>query len=265
VLHLFGAGGHFGFRSAINQRGRLRAQPARRAHRVHGGIAAADDDHVAIAAVVDGLIEFGELVGAHQVGAREKLVGRVDAVQVLAGHAEKNGQARAGGHEDCVVAFHAHQFVERDALADDDVGLELHAHAAQVVDFFLHDCLGQTKLGNAVDEHAAQLVQRFKDAHAMALLDEIARGGKARRTAAHDGYAFAGGRSNGGQPKLPLCALEVGDEPLQVADGNGLTLLAHHATAFALALLRAHAAGDGGQRVVFAHLRWLRQENRLRR
>ena len=36
---------------------------------------------------------------------------------------------------------------------------------------------------------------------------------------------------------------------------TGCALLAEHAAAFALVLLRADAAGDGGQRVVFAHLR----------
>ena len=58
-----------------------------------------------------------------------------------------------------------------------------------------------------------------------------------------------------GSPSWPLCALEVGDEALQVADGDGLALLADDASALALVLLRADAAGDGGQRVVFAHFR----------
>ena len=116
---------------------------------------------------------------------------------MLAGHAEKNRQARAGGHKDRVVAFHAHQLVERDALAHDHVGLEFHAHAAQVVDFFFHDRLGQAELRNAVDQHAAQLVQRFKDAHAMAFLNQIAGGRKPRRPAADDSHALARGRSDG--------------------------------------------------------------------
>ena len=96
-------------------------------------------------------------------------------------------------------------------------------------------------------------MQRLKDAHAMALLDQVACGREAGRTAADDGHAFAGGRRDGRQSKLAALALEVGDKPLQVADGDRLALLAQHASAFALILLRAHAAGDGGQRVVFAH------------
>ena len=57
-----------------------------------------------------------------------------------------------------------------------------------------------------------------------------------------------------GRPSWPLVALEVGDKALQVADGDRRAFLAQHAAAFALVLLRADAAGDGGQRIVFAHL-----------
>ena len=57
-----------------------------------------------------------------------------------------------------------------------------------------------------------------------------------------------------GKSQLAAVALEVGDKALQVADGDWLALLAEHAAAFALAFLRADAAGDGGQGVVFAHL-----------
>ena len=43
-----------------------------------------------------------EAVGLHQVGARQVLVGRVDAVQVLAGNVQEPGQAGAGAQEDGV-------------------------------------------------------------------------------------------------------------------------------------------------------------------
>ena len=172
---------------------------------------------------------------------------------MFAGHAEKDRQSRAGSHEDRVVVFVAHQLIDGYALADDDVGLELDAHAAQVVHFFFHNCLGQAELRNAIDEHAAELVQGFKNADAMALLDQVSRGREAGRTAADNGHALARGGRVGGQSKLAALALEVGDKPLQVANGDGRALLAQHASALALVLLRADAAGDGGQNVVLAH------------
>ena len=58
----------------------------------------------------------------------------------------------------------------------------------------------------------------------------------------------------GGQAELAAGALEVGDKALEIADGDGRAFFAEYASAFALVLLRADAAGDGGQRVVFAHL-----------
>ena len=88
----------------------------------------------------------------------------------------------------------------------------------------------------------------------MAFLDEVARGGETGGAAADDGHTFAGGRGDGGQPELAALALEVGDKALEVADGDGLAFLAEHAAAFALTFLRANAAGDGGQGIVFAHL-----------
>ncbi len=193
VVDFFEAGGHFGLGAAIDERGGAGAETARGADCVHGGVAATDDNHVAIAAIVDGLVDIG--IGAHEIDAGEELVGGVDAVEVLAGNAEEDGQAGAGGDEDRVEVLVVHQLVDGDAFADDDVGFKLDAHAAQVVDFALDDGLGQTKLRNAVDEHAAELVERFKDADAMALLDEISCGGETGGTAADDGDVFAGGRA----------------------------------------------------------------------
>ncbi len=58
-----------------------------------------------------------------------------------------------------------------------------------------------------------------------------------------------------GDAELTGLALPIGDEALQIGDADGLALLAQHAAGLALIFHRAHAAGDGGQRVVFAHLR----------
>ena len=191
VLGLFGAGRHFGLGAAINQRRGPRSQPPGRPHRVHGGVAAAHHNHVLAPAVVERLVVLVRLVGAHQVHARQKLVGRVDAVEVLAGDAEKLRQSGAGGDENRVVVLVPHQFVDGDALADHHVGLELDAHAAQVVHLALDDGFGQAKLRNAVDEYAADLVQSLKNAHPMAFLDEVSGGAQTGRPAAHNGHALA--------------------------------------------------------------------------
>ena len=174
---------------------------------------------------------------------------------MLAGNAEKDRQSRAGGHKDRVVVLVLHQLVDGDALADDHVGLELDAHPAQVVHLALDNRLGQAKLRDAVDQHAAQLVQSLKDAHAMALLDQVSGGAQSPAGPLPTmATLLPVARRVGGQSKLAAGALVIGDEALQVADGHGRALLAQHAAALALVLLRADAAGDGGQRVVLAQL-----------
>ena len=45
----------------------------------------------------------------------------------------------------------------------------------QVVDLLLHDGLGQTELGNAVDQHAAGQMQGLVNRHLIAQLRQIAR------------------------------------------------------------------------------------------
>ena len=72
--------------------------------------------------------------------------------------------------------FVVHQLVDSDALAHHHIGLELNAHPAEIIHFALHDGLGQAKLRDAIDEHAAEFVQSFKDAHTMTLLDEVSGG-----------------------------------------------------------------------------------------
>ena len=204
-------------------------------------------------AVVDGLVVVG-VVGAHEVGAGKKLIGGIDSVEVLAGDAEELRQTRASGNEDCVVSLDAHQFIERDAFADDHVGFKFDAQRAQVVYFLANDALGQAELWNAVDEDAAELVKRLKDADVMAFLDEVAGCRKTRGTAADDGHAFTGRRSDGRKTDLAAFKFEVGDEALEIADGERLAFAAKDAPTFTLILLRADAAGHGGQSVVFSHL-----------
>ena len=57
-----------------------------------------------------------------------------------------------------------------------------------------------------------------------------------------------------GRPNWPRLALEVGHEALEVADAQGLELVAQDAAPLALGLLRADPAGDRRQDVVLADL-----------
>ena len=187
--------------------------------------------------------------GAHQVDAREVLVGRVDALEVLAGDVEEHRQAGAVGDEDGVVV--GGDLVDGDGAPDDDVALDLHAQMAQVLDLAVDDRLGQTELGDAVAKHAAGVVQGLEDVHLVAHAGQLAGGREAARAGADDGDAEAGLR---GRRRLGRHVLRrpVGHEALQPADGHRLALLAAHADALALDLLRADAAGGGRQRVVHA-------------
>ena len=99
VLGLLGPGRHLGLGAAVDQVAGLRPQAAGGADGVHGRVAAAHHGDVLAPAVEDRLVVTRGIVGAHQVDAGQELVGRVDAVEVLAGDAQELGQARAGGHE----------------------------------------------------------------------------------------------------------------------------------------------------------------------
>ena len=134
---------------------------------------------------------FGEQVGLHQVGAREELVCRVNAVQVLARYIEEVGESGARADEDGVVAFRE-QLVHRRSLAYDGVRLHLRAQLLHVIDLALDDGLGQTEFGDAVNEHAPRLMEGLEDRHFMSLLGKLACNGKPGRPAADDGHPLAG-------------------------------------------------------------------------
>ena len=92
VMDLFGPGGHLLARAAVEDVDVLGAQPPGRAGGVHGHVAAADHAHAPPAD--DRRVVVGKGVGLHQVRAGEILVGRVDAAEVLAGHAHEAAAGR---------------------------------------------------------------------------------------------------------------------------------------------------------------------------
>ena len=61
-----------------------------------------------------------------------------------------------------------------DGLAHEAVFHKFNAHLAQTVYLEVDDGVGQTELGDAILEHAANLVECLKDGDIVAALDHIA-------------------------------------------------------------------------------------------
>ena len=246
MVQLGATAGHLVLGTAVSDDGVLGAQTLGGTDGVHSHVAAAKDNDVL--AVLGGGVVLGELVGLHQVHAGEVLVCEEDVGQVLAGDVEELGQASAGRHVDGVEAL-LEQLLGRGHVAHDGVVLKLDAHVLQAVNLALDDRLGQTELGDAVDQHAAAGEEGLEDGNVKAVTGELAGAGDAGRAGADDGdlLAVLGGHlGRGGE----LGAIT--QEALELADGHGLGLLTTDALALALVLLRADAAADGGKHGVLA-------------
>ena len=213
VVHLLGAGRKLLLRTAVNDRG-LGSEPPGRAHGVHRHVAAAHDRHAA--ADMDRRV-VPCVVGVHQVGARQELVGRDHAVEVLARDAHEPGQSGARADEDRLVALLVEQRIDGHRAAHHDVGLDLHAQPFHRLDLARHDpLLRKAEFGDAIDEHPADLVQGLENLHFVACLRQIARAGQPCGTAADDGdlVPVAGnGRCGGSGGVLQL---PVAHEPFEL-------------------------------------------------
>ena len=220
VLDLFLARGQLFHAAAVDDVRVVRAEPQRRAHRVHRHVAAAD--HRDVLVPLDRRVGVRELEGLHQVVARQVLVRAVDAVEVLARDVHEPRQPRADADVDRVEAVFGHQLADRARLADHEVGLELDAELLQVLDLALHDRLGQPELRDAVDEHAAGLVQRLEDRHVVAGLDQVPGADQPAGARAADRDLLAGLLRLRRHRGLALARLPVGDEALEAPDRDRL-------------------------------------------
>ncbi|CDB30446.1 unknown [Firmicutes bacterium CAG:137] len=244
MVLLFLPGGHLRFAPAVDNVHVLCPQAHGAAGAVHGHVAAAHHGHSL--APDDGRV--GLLgVGLHQVGPGQVLVGGVDALEGLSGDVHKHGKTGAGAYEYGLVA-HFKQLVDGQDPADDHVGHDLHALGLQLFDLVGHNGLGQTEFRNAIYQHATGGVQRLEYGNGVALLGKVRGAGETGRTGAHHGDLYAVGRGLlwHGVHMLPV---PVRHKPLQAANGHGFALDAPNALAFALALLGADPAGQGGQGV----------------
>ena len=157
----------------------------------------------------------------------------------------KHGQACAGAHEDGLIA-HLEQLVDGQNTADDHIGHDLYTLGLQILHLVGNDGLGESELGNAVNQHAACGVQGLENGDLVALLGQIAGAGQAGRAGTDNGHlhAVGGGLLGLGVHVLPV---PVGNKALQTADGHRLALNTPDALALALALLGADTAGQSGQ------------------
>ena len=246
MVHLLGARRHFRARAPVDDHGPLGAEALGGARGVHRHVAAAHDRDAP--ADEHRRVSPGKITGIHQVDARQVFVGGVNALQILARHVHEHGQARTVGDEDRVKALA--QLGQRVGAADDDVALDRDAGLLQALHLLIDNALGQAKLGDAVDEHAAGLVQRLVDRDAVALFGQFAGGRQPGRAGADDGHLFSRGRGARGARAVRVLEGPVSDVAFKMADGHRLALPAAHALDLALRLLRAHAAGHAREGVV---------------
>ena len=156
------------------------------------------------------------------------------------------GQTGAGAHKEGIETVVVLQLFNVVELADDGVHFKFHAQLTDVVDLVLHDVLWQTEFRNAVHEHAARGVERFKHSDIVAHLCQIACAGQPRRTGADNSDLLAVlFRQHGCFVRLG--AVPVGDETFETADGDRFSLDTKDALAFALVFLWADAAANGRQ------------------
>ena len=247
VVDLLLTGGDLLHAAAVDDVDLLGAHALGAAGGIHGHVAGANDGDLLV--VLDGGVVIVP-VGLHQVDAGQVLVGGVHAQQALAGDAQEPGQTGTGAQEHGLEALVGEQLVHGDGPADDGVGDHLHAQSLQPRHFPGHDGLGQTELGDAVNQHAAGLVEQLVNGDVVAHAGQVARAGQTGGAGAHHrhpvtvahGLLWLGGLIGvGGVP--------VGHEPLQAADAHALALLAPDALALALVLLGADPAAHGGQGV----------------
>ena len=186
LLDLPDVGRHLVPRPAVDHLHLLRAQPHRGAGRVHGGVAAAQDQHGV--ADVDLLAQRDlpqEDDGVH--GARKVFSRDAERPPDVSADADEGGlEALLLQVGELDVAAQAGVVADLDALLLDELGL-----AAD-------DVAGQAVLGDAHVHHAARHGQVFEDGGGVAQTGQVVGGGEAGRPGADDGHLLARRRARRG-------------------------------------------------------------------
>ena len=201
---------------------------------VHRGVASADQ-HDPVAEVVD--------VGVLQVVDR-----KVDMTEAFALDVQRVRPPDAGADEDRLVAV-AEEVVNLERLADVGVGADFDILEPQVAVLeIVEHALGQAEFGDAVAQHAADLIVAFKDRDVVAVPRQNDRDGQPGRSGADDRDPLAVGF---GGTLGHLGGVGGGDVVFNDREMYRRALDAAHAVAFALVFVVADQAADGGQGVVF--------------
>ena len=201
---------------------------------IHRRVARTDNDDTA-AQMVD-------------IGVLQVVDGIMHIAEALALDVQRVGTPHAGADEDSLVAI-AEQILDLERLANIGVGADLDALQAQMAVLkIVQHRLGQTELGDAVAQHAADLVVALKDRDIVPIARQNDRDGQTRRAGADDGSLFAVGRRRAlrhltgiGRGNIIFNDREVDRRALDAAHTMPLTLL----------LMVAGQRADGGQGVVF--------------
>ena len=250
MVYLLHTGRKLGLRTAVDDIC-VGTQAFGRPHCVHCHITATHNGHL-LTAPYGGVVLLGGK-STHQVDTGQELVGREYTVEVLALDAHKFGQTCARAYKYCVEALFVHQAVDGYGTAHDDVLLELNAQPCDLLDLSGHDALfGQTELGNAVAQHAAQAVECLKYGNLVAQFGQIGSTSQAGRATTHNGHFLAVFLDVECLFRAVL-QLPIAHKALQLADSHGLVLDAQDTRAFALALLGAHTATNRGQQRVLGN------------
>ena len=212
---------------------------------VHCDIACADD-----ADIVEVLYRRIVIIAVslHEVYTGKKLVSGVNAEEILAGNVQELRQTCARADEHGLIAV-CKQLVNGLTLANDCVVYDLNAHGLEVLDLGSNDLLGQTELGDTVNQNAAGLVECLKNGNVVAHLAQIACAGEAGRAGADDRDAVTVGFRSLDLVLDFLVHVVVGDKALEAADADALALNAANALTLALFLLRTNTAADSRQGV----------------
>ena len=229
-LQLMLIGGHFLLRAAVDDGGGGRAHALGDAGCVHGGVACADDDHMALKARLDLLLHF---------------LHPADDALDIAGDAEFARLPCAGGHQDVGVA----QLLELFHARSRCVALDFDAKALHERNVLVKRFVGDAERGNDIARHAAELRFALEDRGFHAAAGEEVGSCNAGRAAADDRGLLAGqlrGRLHGRHERA-VAVLRC--DELGVADVDGFVI--EVARALVLAAVRADRAGQERQRVLF--------------